>query len=70
MEPVLRILEVIARGGGPVDISIEGRWVEALKTIQWLAESTTGLELTADGRRALGDLTADLRMARRKTELA
>lgn len=56
-EEAFVVLDTISRGAD-LDSDDHTRWVSALKAIQWVIETHSGLALTAAGRRARDDMAA------------
>jgi ribosomal protein S19E (S16A) len=54
------MLEAINRGGW-CEIEDYAEWLNALKTIRWIAETADGPVLTAEGRQALDDMSTNRR---------
>lgn len=58
-EEPYRVLNAI-RHGAVGDLAGRERWIAAMKTIQWVAESDRGgLVLTSEGQQAFGRMAAD-----------
>jgi hypothetical protein len=57
------VLDAIGRGAD-VDPADRDKWVEALKTIRWVVETTGGLALTTEGRQARDEMAAERAAAR------